>query len=61
MSTFTYYLHDYTDVHDVDEDVRAITIQSGYWSHGTNAGAAYRSLNDAPDNALDTVASVKKK
>lgn len=49
----------YTDVHDVDEDVRAITIQSGYWSHGTNAGATYRSLNDAPDNALDTVASKK--
>ena len=47
----------YTDSHDVDEDKVTISIYDGWWTDGIRAGVIYRSLNDAPIYALDTVAS----
>ena len=46
----------YTDIHDVDEDLRTIARCGERWIAGSMTGAAYRSLNDATANALGDVA-----
>jgi len=58
MSTFTYCLHDYTDIHDVDEDRVTIPIQSGYWCENIRAGVVMRGVNNAPTD-IGAVASKK--
>ena len=51
----------YTDLHDVDEDIRTISNYGGRWLTETNAGVAYRDIRYDPTSAFDTVASLKNK
>ena len=37
----------YTDWHDVDEELRTITILGGFWSHGDFAGFYDRSMDNS--------------
>lgn len=48
MSTFTHHLYDYTDEHDVDENMTVIFIHGGRWENGSNAGITRRAMDDAP-------------
>ena len=48
----------YTDVHDVDEDVRTIADQGGMWFDGNQVGITNRSSNEASTDAWNGVASV---
>jgi len=50
----------YTDNHDVDENVRSVTEQSGYWGYGTDVGIAFRYMCNDPLSADNTVASKNK-
>ena len=59
MSTSEIFLN-YTDLHNVDEDLTAISLQGGSWYHDTFAGAALRSIDNISSGALDVVASKKK-
>ena len=47
------HLKYYTDYHDVDEDLRTISICSGCWNTGSRIGVTYRSMNDLPTAAID--------
>ena len=56
MSTSKIFL-DYTDAHDVDENVRAIPEQGGRWHKASFAGIMERDLSDSPTNYYNIVAS----
>ena len=47
----------YTDIHDVDEDMRTIVRLGGYWAHENWAGATYRHIVDDSTEVWDFVAS----
>ena len=47
----------YTDGHDVDEDLRTIQAQGGYWDNGVAVGVILRLVFDLSSAAYDTVAS----
>ena len=49
----------YTDMHDVDEDLRTDAGYGGYCTNGSMAGAACRQMYDSPSNSHFTVASKK--
>ena len=46
MSTFTHYLHDYMDNHNVDEDLIAISLHGGRYNYFDQAGITRRNLQD---------------
>ena len=46
----------YTDMHDVDEDVKTIMFQGGAWPDVVESGV-YRRQHDAPTAASSWVAS----
>ena len=58
MSTSKIFLN-YTDWHDVDEEMRTISISSGYWDDRGGAGAARREMHPTSISTFDTVASLK--
>ena len=47
----------YTDGHDVDEDIASIMAQGGYWDNGASVGVTLRLVFDLSSAAYDTVAS----
>ena len=47
----------YTDIHNVDEDLRAITDQGGEWLAGNTSGIMDRFMTDSPTVSGDWVAS----
>ena len=47
----------YTDIHDVDEDVRTVSHQGGHWYYETAAGVAYRYMYNSSTTLHATVAS----
>ena len=51
----------YTDWHHVDEELRAITLQNGYWTDGNLAGITYREMKYYSTTTFDCVASLKNK
>ena len=51
----------YTDQHDVDEELRAIADFGEDWRHGTGSGIARRDVYFAPTATLTAVASLKNK
>jgi len=59
MVKMSYYADysNYTDWHEVDEDLRSIIDQGGRWDYGNQAGIIFRNLHDSPAVLHDTVAS----
>ena len=53
----THKIWNYTDDHDVDEDLRTILLQGGMWYQNDNAGGTCRYMGDTPTTAWDTAAS----
>ena len=51
----------YTDAHNVDEDLTAISRDGGWWNHETQAGAAHRDLYHPSTFNTYYVASLKNK
>ena len=51
--------HDYTDQHNVDEDIDTIPSQGGSWVWNTGVGAYLRQPDNPLNNTVDTVASKK--
>jgi hypothetical protein len=47
----------YTDMHDVDEDLRTRIIYGGYWINSISAGVTYRHIADSPSLTSNHVAS----
>ena len=47
----------YTDFHDVNEDLRTIMAQGGMCLHGDGVGITFRSLTDSPTLVSYSVAS----
>ena len=47
----------YTDYHDVDEDIRTIMLHGAAWSYHSTAGIVFRYLNDTPAGNNASVAS----
>ena len=50
------HLKYYTDLHDVDEDMRAITVQGGDRGDDIRVGVVRRTMNDAPTDVSGDVA-----
>lgn len=50
------HLKYYTDLHDVDEDLKTITSQGGRWGYEGMAGITRRTINDTPTSVSDVVA-----
>ena len=50
-------ISNYTDAHNVDEDVTAIPYHGGYWPHGDIAGIALRDIACDSSDLFFTVAS----
>ena len=50
------HLKYYTDHHDVDEDMRAITVQGGDRGDDIRVGVTRRTMNDAPTDVSGDVA-----
>lgn len=50
------HLKYYTDLHDVDEDLKTITAHGGDRSDDIRVGAARRTMNDTPTSASVNVA-----
>ena len=48
MSTSKIFLN-YTDQHNVDEDVKSIPLHGGHWVHENKAGITHRDMNDISD------------
>jgi hypothetical protein len=48
----------YTDYHEVDEDMRAIVAQGGSWWEDGGTGVAMRCMNNSPTSSIDYVASI---
>ena len=53
-----YLVINYTDYHDVDEDLRTLLEQGGRWTNGGMAGITRREMYESSTNTLDIVASV---
>ena len=51
------YLHNYTDLHDVDENMKAIPEQGGRQDHETGTGIMLRDIYDTSTVGRDFVAS----
>ena len=51
------HLKYYTDNHDVDESVMAISMHGGYWVHGVYTGIAHRDMNSTSSYVSSHVAS----
>ena len=49
----------YTDQHNVDEDLAAISVLGGSRSAGILAGVTYRQMTDIPTSVSNIVASLK--
>ena len=49
----------YTDEHNVDEDLVSIMLQGGWWGFGNMVGVVNRNMNDSPTVIFDVVASLK--
>ena len=49
----------YTDAHDVDEDMPAIIRRGGDWGDSINAGLTQQSAYNTPSTSVPTVASKK--
>jgi len=47
----------YTDMHDVDEDVRTIMIQGSGWANVIDSGVFIRGMDDDPVSLVNVVAS----
>ena len=56
MSTSKVFLN-YTDFHDVDEDLRTFTRLGGYWFEESREGITYRYIFNSSSYAADDVAS----
>ena len=56
MSTSKIFLN-YTDYHDVDENLRTISNYGGDWPAGNSAGVALRTPYDNPTDSGSGVAS----
>lgn len=62
MSTLERLIKYYTDLHDVDEDLTAISVQGDQWkTDGTSVGITRRSLNDATATSTYNVVAYKDK
>ena len=48
----------YTDYHEVDEDMMTSLLQGGLWSNVTDVGITFRFITDSPSNLSSYVASV---
>ena len=53
------YSSNYTDDHDVDEDLRVIMIFGGLFGRGNKIGVFSHNANHTPTEVWDTVASLK--
>ena len=53
------YSLNYTDAHNVDEDMLTISMYGDPWYYGTLAGITHRDVDNAPANVYDIVASLK--
>ena len=60
MSTSKVFLN-YTDWHDVDEEMRTISIQGGFWTEGEWVGITYRNVIDSSTTSGFYVASSNMK
>ena len=47
------HLNYYTDTHDVDEDMRAMTIHGDHWEYGSMAGITMRYMGYTPTYTWD--------
>jgi len=56
VSTSKIFLN-YTDYHDVDEEMRTIVRLGGYWRHDISAGVALRDVAGGPSELSNVVAS----
>ena len=56
MSTYKIFLN-YTDAHDVDEDLRTITHHGGDWTHICRAGVTERFISTDTSFVNEYVAS----
>ena len=45
----------YTDVHEVDEDMTAISVQGGRWLYENGTGVTHRAMWDPSDSGGDPV------
>ena len=54
-----YRVINYTDYHDVDEDLRTISLQGGRWINELIGGITERNMSDSPTSSGDYVASKK--
>lgn len=50
------HLKYYTDLHDVDEDMKAITAHGGHRGDDIRVGVVRRTMNDAPTRVSGDVA-----
>ena len=50
------HLKYYTDLHDVDEDMKAITAHGGHRGDDIRVGVVRRTMNDAPTDVSGDVA-----
>ena len=59
MVKMSYYADysDYTDFHGVDEDLRTVTNQGGWWGEESLVGIVYRFMFDSSSYAAVDVAS----
>ena len=51
----------YTDMHDVDEDVRTIMNQGSGWANVIDSGVFIRGMDDDPVSLVNVVASSNMK
>lgn len=49
----------YTDMHDVDEDLKTILCHGASWVNHATIGIAMRYMTDSPTATIDSVASLK--
>ena len=50
-------IKNYSDYHDVDEELTIIPAQGGRWAEAGGAGIAFRAVNYTPTTTLNSVAS----
>ena len=53
-------VYSYTDMHEVDEDLRTITSYGGQWGDEVAVGITFRGLNDTSTVTVDSVAFAQK-
>ena len=54
-------IKNYSDYHDVDEELVIIPAQGGRWAEAGGAGIAFRAANYTPTTTLNSVASLENK